>query len=77
MLVLYGDTPLLRPESVAKVRAELEAGADLVVIGFETDKPTGYGRLLLDDRGGLIGIREEKDASPEELASEIARRGVR
>jgi bifunctional UDP-N-acetylglucosamine pyrophosphorylase/glucosamine-1-phosphate N-acetyltransferase len=76
VLVLYGDTPLLRPESVAKVRAELEAGADLVVIGFETEKPTGYGRLLLDERGGLIGIREEKDASPEERAITLCNSGI-
>ncbi len=35
------------------------------MIGFETDKPTGYGRLLERD-GELIAIREEKDATPEE-----------
>src|SRR5262245_19176317 len=68
VLVLYSDTPLLSTETIAKVRAELESGADLVVIGFETEKPTGYGRLLLDKRGGFVGIREEKDASPEERA---------
>ena len=39
-----------------------------MVIGFEAENPTGYGRLLLDDRGGLAAIREEKDASPEERA---------
>jgi bifunctional UDP-N-acetylglucosamine pyrophosphorylase/glucosamine-1-phosphate N-acetyltransferase len=76
VLILYGDTPLLRAETIAKVRSELEAGADLVVIGFETDKPTGYGRLLLDERGGLIGIREERDASPEERALTLCNSGI-
>jgi bifunctional UDP-N-acetylglucosamine pyrophosphorylase/glucosamine-1-phosphate N-acetyltransferase len=76
VLVLYGDTPLLSTETITKTRAELEAGADLVVIGFETDKPTGYGRLLLDERGGLIGIREEKDASPEEQALTLCNSGI-
>ena len=33
------------------VGAQLAAGADVVVLGFEAAKPTGYGRLLVDDRG--------------------------
>jgi bifunctional UDP-N-acetylglucosamine pyrophosphorylase / glucosamine-1-phosphate N-acetyltransferase len=76
VLILYGDTPLLRPETIAKVRAELAAGADLVVIGFVTGSPTGYGRLLLDDRGRLAAIREEKDASPEERALTLCNSGI-
>jgi bifunctional UDP-N-acetylglucosamine pyrophosphorylase/glucosamine-1-phosphate N-acetyltransferase len=43
----------------------VRAGFDAAVIGFETDKPTGYGRLLERD-GELIAIREEKDATSEE-----------
>jgi bifunctional UDP-N-acetylglucosamine pyrophosphorylase / glucosamine-1-phosphate N-acetyltransferase len=76
VLVLYGDTPLLRPETLGKVRAELAAGADLVVLGFDTATPEGYGRFLLDERGGLIGIREEKDASPEERALTLCNSGI-
>jgi bifunctional UDP-N-acetylglucosamine pyrophosphorylase/glucosamine-1-phosphate N-acetyltransferase len=76
VLILYGDTPLLRPETIGKVRAELASGADLVVIGFETETPTGYGRLLLDERGGLAAIREEKDATPEERALKLCNSGI-
>jgi bifunctional UDP-N-acetylglucosamine pyrophosphorylase/glucosamine-1-phosphate N-acetyltransferase len=76
VLILYGDTPLLRPDTIGKVRAELASGADLVVIGFETETPTGYGRLLLDERGQLIGIREEKDATPEERALKLCNSGI-
>ena len=76
VLILYGDTPLLRPETLDGVRRELEAGADLVVIGFEAENPTGYGRLLLDDRGRLEGIREEKDASEEERALTLCNSGI-
>jgi bifunctional UDP-N-acetylglucosamine pyrophosphorylase / glucosamine-1-phosphate N-acetyltransferase len=76
VLILYGDTPLLRPETIGKVRAELDAGADLVAVGFETENPAGYGRLLLDDRGGLAGIREEKDASAEERALTLCNSGI-
>jgi len=76
VLILYGDTPLLRPETLNAVQAELAAGADLAVIGFEAENPTGYGRLLLDDRGRLVAIREEKDASDEERALTLCNSGI-
>lgn len=76
VLVLYGDTPLLTPETLGKVRAELKSGADLVVIGFDAKDPTGYGRLLLDDRGRPAAIREEKDASAEERALTVCNSGI-
>ena len=76
VLVLYGDTPLLRSETLEAARGELHDGADLVVLGFETDEPTGYGRLLLDERGGLAAIREEKDASEDERALTLCNSGI-
>jgi bifunctional UDP-N-acetylglucosamine pyrophosphorylase/glucosamine-1-phosphate N-acetyltransferase len=76
VLILYGDTPLLRPETIGRVRAELDAGADLAVVGFETENPAGYGRLLLDERGRLVGIREEKDASEAEQALRLCNSGI-
>ena len=76
VLILYGDTPLLRAETIGRISAELDAGADLAVIGFETENPTGYGRLLLDERGKLIGIREEKDASEAERALKLCNSGI-
>jgi len=76
VLILCGDTPLLRAETIGKVRAELAAGADLVVIGFEAENPTGYGRLLLDDGGRLVAIVEEKEASAEERALTLCNSGI-
>jgi bifunctional UDP-N-acetylglucosamine pyrophosphorylase/glucosamine-1-phosphate N-acetyltransferase len=76
LLVLYGDTPLLRTETLSAVLGELDAGADLVVIGFEADDPTGYGRLLFDARGRLAGIREEKDATAAERALTLCNSGI-
>ena len=76
VLVLYGDTPLLRPHTVKAVLAEIDAGADLVVIGFEAKDPTGYGRLLFDKTGALCGIREEKDASDAERALTLCNSGI-
>ncbi|CDN47962.1 bifunctional UDP-N-acetylglucosamine diphosphorylase/glucosamine-1-phosphate N-acetyltransferase GlmU [Neorhizobium galegae] len=65
ILVAYGDVPLITSAPFAEAREKLAAGADVVVIGFHTDKPTGYGRLLIEN-GELIAIREEKDATEEE-----------
>ncbi|WP_105400842.1 bifunctional UDP-N-acetylglucosamine diphosphorylase/glucosamine-1-phosphate N-acetyltransferase GlmU [Neorhizobium sp. T7_12] len=65
ILVAYGDVPLVTSAPFAEAREKLAAGADVVVIGFHTDKPTGYGRLLVEN-GVLIAIREEKDATEDE-----------
>lgn len=67
ILVAYGDVPLITPGPLKAARDALAAGADVVVIGFHTDNPTGYGRLLVED-GELVAIREEKDASEAERA---------
>lgn len=76
VMVLYGDTPLLRAETIDRLRRELADGADIVAIGFEAPDPTGYGRLLLDERGRLIGIREHKDASEQERALTLCNSGI-
>ena len=76
VLVLYGDTPLLRTETLKAVLGELDAGADVVVIGFEAEDPTGYGRLLFDEKGRLAGIREENDASTAERALTLCNSGI-
>lgn len=64
-IVLFGDTPLIRPQTLDQIKSLLDGDADLVVQGFEPDNPTGYGRLLVKDRQ-LTAIREEKDATDTE-----------
>jgi bifunctional UDP-N-acetylglucosamine pyrophosphorylase/glucosamine-1-phosphate N-acetyltransferase len=76
VLVIYGDTPLLRSETLQRLRQELEDGADIIVIGFETEIPDGYGRLVLDERGRLECIREDKDASEAERAISLCNSGI-
>jgi bifunctional UDP-N-acetylglucosamine pyrophosphorylase/glucosamine-1-phosphate N-acetyltransferase len=65
VLVAYGDVPLITDGPLRAARQGLADGADIVVIGFHTDRPSGYGRLLVKD-GELIAIREEKDATDAE-----------
>jgi len=75
VVVLYGDTPLVAPATIDRVRAELAAGADVVVLGFHSPAPTGYGRLLTEG-GRLVAIREEKDASEAERAVDFCNSGI-
>lgn len=76
LIVLYGDTPLLRPETLRAARDALRDGADLVVLGFEAADPTGYGRLITNGEDRLLAIREEKDASDAERAITLCNSGV-
>ncbi|RWK65979.1 bifunctional UDP-N-acetylglucosamine diphosphorylase/glucosamine-1-phosphate N-acetyltransferase GlmU [Mesorhizobium sp.] len=65
VLVMFGDTPLIDPEVLTAARLKLAEGAAVVVVGFRTSNPSGYGRLIEKD-GKLIAIREEKDCTDEE-----------
>ncbi|WP_421592468.1 bifunctional UDP-N-acetylglucosamine diphosphorylase/glucosamine-1-phosphate N-acetyltransferase GlmU [Shinella sp. M27] len=67
VLIVFGDTPLITEAPLIAAREGLAAGADVVVIGFRTADPTGYGRLLVEN-GELLAIREHKDASEAERA---------
>ncbi|QFY60081.1 bifunctional UDP-N-acetylglucosamine diphosphorylase/glucosamine-1-phosphate N-acetyltransferase GlmU [Rhizobium grahamii] len=67
IVVTYGDVPLQTDGPLKAARRHLAEGSDIVVIGFHTNRPTGYGRLLVKD-GELIAIREEKDATDAERA---------
>lgn len=75
VVVIFGDTPLVTSGTISKVRGQLAEGADLVVLGFETPEPLGYGRLLIDD-GRLVAIREERDASEEERKITFCNSGI-
>jgi bifunctional UDP-N-acetylglucosamine pyrophosphorylase/glucosamine-1-phosphate N-acetyltransferase len=65
LIVVFADTPLVRPETLRRLRGPLERDAAVVVLGFEPADPMGYGRLL-EAEGQLLAIREEKDASDAE-----------
>ncbi|MBY0560374.1 bifunctional UDP-N-acetylglucosamine diphosphorylase/glucosamine-1-phosphate N-acetyltransferase GlmU [Hyphomicrobium sp.] len=76
VVVLFADTPLVRGEVIERLRAALDSGANIAVLGFRPKDPTGYGRLLIDDRGGLTGIREEQDATDAERDIGLCNSGV-
>jgi len=75
LLVVFGDTPLISVATLARMRAPLESGAVLAVLGFQAADPAGYGRLLVEgDR--LVAIREHADATPAERMTKLCNAGV-
>jgi bifunctional UDP-N-acetylglucosamine pyrophosphorylase / glucosamine-1-phosphate N-acetyltransferase len=69
VVLLYGDVPLLRPESVQKLLAHhQERDAVLTVLTASVKNPKGYGRIVRDGAGQVERIVEERDASEEQRA---------
>lgn len=64
VVILYGDVPLLRASTIRRLAEDHStAQRELTVLGVQMKDPTGYGRILTDEAGGLKGIVEEADAS--------------
>jgi bifunctional UDP-N-acetylglucosamine pyrophosphorylase/glucosamine-1-phosphate N-acetyltransferase len=78
VLVVYGDTPLLTPETLSKmVHLHREPGGpDLVGLAFEPDDPAQYGRVVLDRDGKVLDIIEHADADQAVRAIPLCNGGV-
>jgi len=63
VLVLYGDTPLLKKDTISKLlKYHNENGMAATLLVAQLNKPAGYGRILRDKLTNICGIREDKDA---------------
>ncbi|WP_170527986.1 bifunctional UDP-N-acetylglucosamine diphosphorylase/glucosamine-1-phosphate N-acetyltransferase GlmU [Ruegeria arenilitoris] len=74
VVVLYGDTPFLQPDTLERMIAA-RADNDLVILGFEAADPARYGRLVMNG-DALERIVEFKDASDEERAITFCNSGL-
>jgi bifunctional UDP-N-acetylglucosamine pyrophosphorylase / glucosamine-1-phosphate N-acetyltransferase len=74
ILIVYADSPLVRPATLQALCAALAEGAEVAALGFPARDPTGYGRLIEKD-GRLLAIREHKDASEAERAIGLCNAG--
>ncbi|MBI4938167.1 MAG: bifunctional UDP-N-acetylglucosamine diphosphorylase/glucosamine-1-phosphate N-acetyltransferase GlmU [Nitrosomonadales bacterium] len=63
-LVLYGDVPLIQRNTLHQMQQA--AGDGLVLLTIHLGNPAGYGRIVRDAQGDVLGIVEEKDATAEE-----------
>ncbi len=76
VVVTYADVPLLGAGTLAPLFEARAKGADLAVLGFHAADPSAYGRLLLNEAGGLERIVEAKEATPAELKVDACNSGV-
>jgi bifunctional UDP-N-acetylglucosamine pyrophosphorylase/glucosamine-1-phosphate N-acetyltransferase len=77
LLVVYGDTPLLRAGTLDQLLAlHRERGAAVTVLSTRVPDPSGYGRIVRDGDGRVLGIVEDRDASPEQRAIDEINSGV-
>ena len=75
ILIVYGDTPLIQPASLLRLRQALADGAAVAVLGFRAANPLGYGRLIVSN-GELIAICEDADASASERQAALCNGGT-
>ena len=68
VLVLYGDVPLLRRETLEELVGTARRYNCLALVTATPPDATGYGRILRDERGHVIAVVEQKDASADERA---------
>jgi bifunctional UDP-N-acetylglucosamine pyrophosphorylase/glucosamine-1-phosphate N-acetyltransferase len=69
VVVLAGDAPCLKPETLGKLCAERRAeNAAVAILSAHLDDPAGYGRILRDSAGAFVGIVEDKDATAAQRA---------
>jgi bifunctional UDP-N-acetylglucosamine pyrophosphorylase / glucosamine-1-phosphate N-acetyltransferase len=78
VVVLYGDTPLVTPDTLRAMVAARRQASDpaVVVLGMRPEDPGAYGRLILNARGGLEKIVEYLDASADERAVTLCNAGL-
>lgn len=77
VMILCGDTPLIRTETLKDLYAtHTKSGAALTVMTTLLDNPINYGRILTDSDDKVLGIVEEKDATPAQRAIKEINAGI-
>lgn len=77
LLVLNGDVPLLRQETVEQlVATHRNSGADVTLLTARLADPTGYGRVFADAQGQVSGIIEHRDCSEEQRLNTLTNAGI-
>ena len=75
VMVLYADAPLIRTASLEKLLTKIDTSHPMAVLGFNTEDPSGYGRLIMAG-STVTAIREHKDASDAERQISLCNSGI-
>ena len=77
LLVLNGDVPLLRPETIAKmVQTHVENNNATTILTAQFEDPTGYGRVFCDENHIVSEIIEHRDCTPEQQNNRRINSGI-
>ncbi|WP_296419216.1 bifunctional UDP-N-acetylglucosamine diphosphorylase/glucosamine-1-phosphate N-acetyltransferase GlmU [Vulcanococcus sp. DEBay_Sum22DG08_74] len=77
LLVLNGDVPLLREETItALLERHRTSQAAVTLLTARLDDPTGYGRVFADASGHVSAIVEHRDCSEEQRANNLTNAGI-
>jgi len=76
VIVLYGDTPFVQPETLQAMLDKKADGHGVVVLGFHAADPAKYGRLVTSNNGLLDKIVEYKDATKAQRDIDFCNSGV-
>ena len=78
ILVLFGDTPLVRPETLRRLLAAMHNGRSpaIALLTFTPEDPAEYGRIVTNPTGEIERVVEAKDATPQELAIQRCNGGM-
>ena len=77
LLVLNGDVPLLRAETIDQlVSTHRSSGAQVTLLTARLDDPTGYGRVFADGQGAVSSIIEHRDCSEEQRRNNLTNAGI-
>ena len=77
LLVLNGDVPLLRPDTLERLLARhRSSGAPVTLLTARLADPTGYGRVIADAEGAVSGIVEHRDCTDEQRRLDLINAGI-
>lgn len=78
LIVMYGDTPLIQTSTFEKLleRHRSKDTPACTVMAMTPPDPTGYGRVVVDDKGVMLNIIEHKDCTPEQLEIKTCNSGI-
>lgn len=76
VVILYGDTPLIKVATVREMLAAIDDKTAICVLGFEAAIPSGYGRLVISGEDTLEKIVEHNEATEQERKINVCNSGV-